>query len=94
MQSKSKRHMLSCIKMKMIFRHAESCKIKSNQQQSSAQLQAPICPICRQHIALYCYHVKNYTRRKCLVTYCTNIKYKIKQRQLQQLMANMNLGEQ
>ena len=65
MQSKNKRHLLSCIKMKIIFRHTKSCKIKPNQQQSGAQSQAPICPICpicpiyRQHIALYCYHVKN-----------------------------------
>lgn len=73
----------SCHKMKRVVQHAKSCKRKSNQQ-GGAQPQAPGCPICKQLIALCCYHAKHCTEGKCPVPYCINIKHKLKQQQLQQ----------
>ena len=69
--------------MKRVVQHAKSCKRKSNQQ-GGAQPQAPGCPICKQLIALCCYHAKHCTEGKCPVPYCINIKHKLKQQQLQQ----------
>jgi E1A/CREB-binding protein len=66
--------------MKRVVQHAKSCKRKSNQ----AGGQAPGCPICKQLIALCCYHAKHCTEAKCPVPYCINIKHKLKQQQLQQ----------
>lgn len=72
----------SCHKMKCVVKHAKSCKRKTpqtNQSQSSAN-----CPICKQLIALCCYHAKHCNEAKCTVPYCVNIKAKLKQQQMQQ----------
>lgn len=74
----------SCHKMKRVVQHAKSCKRKSNQQGGAQTTQAPGCPICKQLIALCCYHAKHCTEAKCPVPYCINIKHKLKQQQLQQ----------
>lgn len=70
--------------MKRVVQHAKSCKRKSNQQGGPAAQTTPGCPICKQLIALCCYHAKHCTENKCPVPYCINIKHKLRQQQLQQ----------
>lgn len=64
----------SCLKMKRVVAHTKICKRKTNGG----------CPICKQLIALCCYHAKHCTEVKCLVPFCPNIKHKLKQQQLAQ----------
>nr|XP_002156492.2 histone acetyltransferase p300 [Hydra vulgaris] len=64
----------SCVKMKKVVSHAKSCKRKTNHG----------CPICKQLIALCCYHAKSCKKPQCTVPYCQHIKAKMKQQQLQQ----------
>ena len=64
----------NCIKMKKVVSHGKSCKRKSNHG----------CPICKQLIALCCYHAKSCAKKQCLVPYCQYIKAKLQQQQLQQ----------
>lgn len=64
----------SCIKMKKVVSHAKNCKRKNNQG----------CPICRQLIALCCFHAKSCSKPHCSVPYCHPIKAKLQQQQLQQ----------
>lgn len=73
----------SCHKMKRVVQHTKSCKRKSNQG-GSQPTQTPACPICKQLIALCCYHAKLCNEQKCPVPYCLNIKHKLMQQQLQQ----------
>lgn len=67
----------SCIKMKRVVAHTKVCKRKTNGG----------CPICKQLIALCCYHAKHCNEAKCLVPFCPNIKHKLKQQQLAQRYA-------
>lgn len=71
----------SCHKMKCVVKHAKTCKRKGP---ANAQGASGNCPICKQLIALCCYHAKNCNEAKCTVPYCLNIKAKLKQQQLQQ----------
>lgn len=64
----------SCQKMKRVVTHTRSCKRKTNGG----------CPICKQLIALCCYHAKHCTETKCMVPFCLNIRQKLRQQQLQQ----------
>merc|ERR1719412_842363 len=64
----------SCHKMKRVVSHTRQCKRKSNGG----------CPICKQLIALCCYHAKVCQEAKCPVPFCQSIKQKLKQQQLQQ----------
>ncbi|XP_062873052.1 histone acetyltransferase p300 isoform X2 [Trichomycterus rosablanca] len=64
----------SCQKMKRVVQHTKSCKRKTNGG----------CPICKQLIALCCYHAKHCQENKCPVPFCLNIKQKLRQQQLQQ----------
>uniref|UniRef100_A0A452V905 histone acetyltransferase n=1 Tax=Ursus maritimus TaxID=29073 RepID=A0A452V905_URSMA len=66
----------SCQKMKRVVQHTKGCKRKTNGG----------CPICKQLIALCCYHAKHCQENKCPVPFCLNIKQKLRQ-QLQ--MASM-----
>ncbi|KAM9463213.1 histone acetyltransferase p300 isoform 2-T2 [Clarias gariepinus] len=63
----------SCQKMKRVVQHTKSCKRKTNGG----------CPICKQLIALCCYHAKHCQENKCPVPFCLNIKQKLRQQQLQ-----------
>ncbi|XP_016091855.1 histone acetyltransferase p300-like [Sinocyclocheilus grahami] len=63
----------SCQKMKRVIQHTKGCKRKTNGG----------CPICKQLIALCCYHAKHCQENKCPVPFCLNIKQKLKQQQLQ-----------
>lgn len=57
-----------CEKMKRIFNHARDCKLKTQKD----------CRICKQLIALCCFHAKNCEQTNCNVTFCSNIKEKIR----------------
>ena len=63
----------SCQKMKRVVSHTKSCKRKTNGG----------CDICKQLIALCCYHAKQCQEAKCPVPFCLNIKHKLRQQQLQ-----------
>lgn len=71
----------SCQRMKRVVTHTKVCKRKTNGG----------CPICKQLIALCCYHAKHCLEGKCPVPFCSNIKYKIKQQQLQQRLQQVQL---
>lgn len=64
----------SCQKMKRVVNHTRTCKRKTNGG----------CPICKQLIALCCYHAKHCNETKCPVPFCLNIRQKLRQQQLQQ----------
>ncbi|XP_033908960.1 CREB-binding protein-like isoform X1 [Acipenser ruthenus] len=63
----------SCLKMKRVVQHTKGCKRKTNGG----------CPVCKQLIALCCYHAKHCQENKCPVPFCLNIKHKLRQQQLQ-----------
>ncbi|XP_018572292.1 CREB-binding protein isoform X4 [Anoplophora glabripennis] len=71
----------SCQKMKRVVQHTKVCKRKTNGG----------CPICKQLIALCCYHAKHCQETKCPVPFCSNIKHKLKQQQLQQRLQQAQL---
>ncbi|CAB0012922.1 unnamed protein product [Nesidiocoris tenuis] len=71
----------SCQKMKRVVQHTKICKRKANGH----------CPICKQLIALCCYHAKYCQETKCPVPFCLNIKHKMKQQQLQQRLQQAQL---
>eukprot|EP00118_Oscarella_pearsei_P006690 m.30696 g.30696 ORF g.30696 m.30696 type:complete len:1866 (+) comp31380_c0_seq1:236-5833(+) len=72
----------SCMKMKRVVQHTKSCKRKTNGG----------CPICRQLIALCCYHAKHCTEVKCPVPFCQNIKQKLQQQQMQQKVQQAHMA--
>ena len=63
-----------CRKLKRIMAHTKSCKRKANGG----------CPVCKQLIALCCYHAKVCNEPRCSVPFCLNIKQKMREEQLQQ----------
>ncbi|XP_023700181.2 histone acetyltransferase p300-like [Paramormyrops kingsleyae] len=63
----------SCQKMKRVVQHCKGCKRKTNGG----------CPVCKQLIALCCYHAKHCQENTCPVPFCLNIKHKLRQQQLQ-----------
>lgn len=71
----------SCQKMKRVMAHTRSCRRKTNGG----------CPVCKQLIALCCYHAKHCPETKCPVPFCVTIKQKLQQQQLQQRMAQAHL---
>ena len=64
----------SCQKMKRVVQHTKVCKRKTNGG----------CPVCKQLIALCCYHAKHCQENKCPVPFCLNIKHKLRQQQLRE----------
>ena len=64
--------MNACHKMKRVVSHTMSCRRKTNNG----------CPICKQLIALCCYHAKHCQENKCPVPFCAQLKQKLKQKQL------------
>ena len=66
----------SCQKMKRVMLHTKSCKKK----------QTNGCPVCKQLIALCCYHAKHCQEAKCLVPFCMSIRQKLQQQVMQQRM--------
>ncbi|CAH1390893.1 unnamed protein product [Nezara viridula] len=71
----------SCQRMKRVVQHTKVCQRKANGN----------CPICKQLIALCCYHAKYCQETKCPVPFCLNIKHKMKQQQLQQRLQQAQL---
>jgi len=71
----------SCQKMKRVMAHTRNCRRKTNGG----------CPVCKQLIALCCYHAKHCPEVKCPVPFCTTIKQKLQQQQLQQRMAQAHM---
>ena len=64
----------SCHLMKRLATHTRNCQRKINGG----------CPICKQVIALCCYHAKVCSDAKCPAQFCQNIKQKLRYQQLQQ----------
>ncbi|CAG5123248.1 unnamed protein product [Candidula unifasciata] len=62
----------ACHKMKRVVAHTLGCKRRANHS----------CPICKQMIALCCYHAKHCTENKCPVPFCPQLKQKLRQKQL------------
>ena len=54
--------------MKRIVAHTQQCQRKSNGG----------CPICKQLLALCCYHAKTCNKSNCPVHFCENIKAKLR----------------
>lgn len=71
----------SCQKMKRVLGHTKICKKKSNGG----------CSICKQLIALCCFHARNCKDQRCVVPYCCNIKQKVKQQEMQQRLQQQQL---
>lgn len=63
----------SCQKMKRVVSHAKSCRKKVNGG----------CPICKQLVAVCCYHAKCCKEDKCMVPFCNSIKARLAQQQMQ-----------
>ncbi|XP_076841370.1 uncharacterized protein LOC143485715 isoform X2 [Brachyhypopomus gauderio] len=64
----------SCQKMKRVVQHTKRCRRKTNGG----------CSVCKQLIALCCYHAKHCQENKCPVPFCLNIKHKLHQQQQRQ----------
>lgn len=71
----------SCQKMKRVVTHTKICRRKTKGD----------CPICKQLIALCCYHAKHCQETKCSVPFCSSIKQKLKQQQVQQRVQQAKL---
>ena len=71
----------SCHKMKRVVAHTKVCRKKTNSG----------CPICKQLIALCCYHAKHCNENKCQVPFCLQIKHKLRQQQLQHRLQEAQL---
>uniref|UniRef100_A0A674MBF3 histone acetyltransferase n=1 Tax=Takifugu rubripes TaxID=31033 RepID=A0A674MBF3_TAKRU len=71
----------SCQKMKRVVQHTKGCKRKTNGG----------CPVCKQLIALCCYHAKHCQENKCPVPFCLNIKHKLRQQQMQHRLQQAQL---
>ncbi|XP_061605507.1 CREB binding protein b isoform X3 [Phyllopteryx taeniolatus] len=71
----------SCQKMKRVVQHTKGCKRKTNGG----------CPVCKQLIALCCYHAKHCQENKCPVPFCPNIKHKLRQQQIQHRLQQAQL---
>lgn len=56
-----------CQKMKRLVRHSRGCQRKNNGG----------CPVCKQLIALCCYHAKQCQENPCPVPFCLHIKQKL-----------------
>ncbi|GMT19162.1 hypothetical protein PFISCL1PPCAC_10459, partial [Pristionchus fissidentatus] len=60
---------MSCHKMKRVVAHTKMCKKRVNAS----------CPVCKQLIALCCYHAKHCTKEGCQVPFCMNIRQKLQE---------------
>merc|ERR1712029_1104187 len=56
--------MFSCRKMKRVLSHTRQCRMKFHGD----------CPVCKQLIALCCYHAKLCSEPMCQVPFCPRIK--------------------
>lgn len=64
----------TCHKMKKVVQHTKLCK---KRQQTN-------CPVCKQLIALCCYHAKHCNLTMCPVPFCSNIRQKLQEQKRSQ----------
>lgn len=57
---------VSCHKMKRVIAHTKECKKRATAS----------CPVCKQLIAVCCYHAKHCSIEKCEVPFCQNLRQK------------------
>lgn len=60
---------MSCHKMKRVVMHAKQCRRRHDAQ----------CAVCKQLIALCCYHAKSCNEPDCEVPFCNNIRQKLRE---------------
>ena len=72
----------SCIKMKQVVKHTRECPSRRDPKQQ--------CHICKQLVALCCYHAKHCGDSVCKVPFCASIKERlVRQQQAQQHRARL-----
>uniref|UniRef100_A0A0N5B8J3 histone acetyltransferase n=1 Tax=Strongyloides papillosus TaxID=174720 RepID=A0A0N5B8J3_STREA len=59
----------TCQKMRKVVNHTKTCKKRHNAS----------CSVCKQLIALCCYHAKHCNTNNCPVPFCTNIRAKLQE---------------
>jgi E1A/CREB-binding protein len=64
----------TCLKMKRVVQHTKLCKRR----------QTTNCPVCKQLIALCCYHAKHCNLAVCQVPFCSNIRQKLQEQKRSQ----------
>lgn len=95
--------LVTCQKMKRLIQHSLQCRRKQMQTSTSTGPMgpgltstgplgpSPGCPICKQLIALCCYHAKTCTQLKCRVPYCCAIRLKLQRQQQTQRIQQIQL---
>lgn len=73
--------MQTCAQMKRVLFHARNCNKKATNT----------CLLCRQLLSLLWHHARSCDESKCPVPYCLNIKYRVKQKQLQRRLQQNKL---
>ncbi|KAL3081271.1 hypothetical protein niasHS_012375 [Heterodera schachtii] len=66
----------TCHKMKKVIQHTKHCKRR--------QTVGSNCAVCKQLIALCCYHAKHCTQAKCQVPFCLQIRQKLQEQKRSQ----------
>ncbi|KAI6201456.1 Histone acetyltransferase [Aphelenchoides besseyi] len=64
----------TCMKMKRVVQHTKLCKRR----------QTTNCSVCKQLIALCCYHAKHCDLAQCHVPFCSNIRQKLQEQKRSQ----------
>ncbi|CAL8088588.1 unnamed protein product [Calicophoron daubneyi] len=73
--------MQTCTQMKRVLCHTRNCGRKTTNS----------CLLCRQLLSLLWHHARCCEESKCPVPFCLNIKYRVKQKQLQQRLQQSKL---
>jgi len=73
----------SCNKMKQVVKHTRDCPSRHDPKKP--------CHICKQLVALCCYHAKHCSTADCPVPFCKSIKTRL---QRQQALANRRIQQQ
>jgi len=73
--------LITCQKMKRLIQHSNACRRKNT----------GVCPVCKQLIALCCYHAKTCDMPKCPVPYCCAIKEKLERQRAEQRLKQAQL---
>uniref|UniRef100_A0A914I5F8 histone acetyltransferase n=1 Tax=Globodera rostochiensis TaxID=31243 RepID=A0A914I5F8_GLORO len=66
----------TCHKMKRVIQHTKTCKRRQSIGSN--------CAVCKQLIALCCYHAKHCTQTKCQVPFCLQIRAKLQEQKRSQ----------
>ena len=73
----------SCLKMRRVIEHTRVCSRRQKNE----------CNQCKQLIALCACHARTCNNSSCYVTYCDNIRQRLKQRRLQQQSENLRVAQ-